>query len=353
MVATNTRQLNCAALFHAKGYMPSGAAGLVGNFCVESGPALSVAFRRHDLDHGSQGLAQWRGSRLDAYMKFVAVKHPDAASDELWAQYGRLDYQVDFVDHELATDYPALHAKLKAGGLVASLATDICWQYERPNKALAHIADRIAHARAIYAAAVKVPATPVNVANALDIVAAEHDKSTAGAAIAATASAGLAGAVVLNHVATSLSWWEWAGLGVPSFVILGAISSMVSSAAKATAVRAAKVAVDIHAPAQPMLASAKTATPPAAQPATAPKTSAAQEEAAAIAAALKGHPVDVQVAARAGLAPVPQAKPVTMPMVATLASQNPAGEVSPTILGPDGTPAHAPMMSIGKVQPDA
>src|ERR1700748_1673700 len=126
------RQIQCFSLFEAQGYSPEGSAAWVGNASQESGNNLPTAFRTGALDHGSQGLMQWRLDRLTAYENFVKAKHPGISAQELWQWYGRLDYQVEFAALECRTSYPTLDKQLRSGGSIATLTAAICWTYERP-----------------------------------------------------------------------------------------------------------------------------------------------------------------------------------------------------------------------------
>lgn len=250
MGKVTTRQLQCAKLFCAMGYMPSGASSIVGNLSWESGGAnLPTAFRKRNLDHGSNGMPQWRLARLDAYEAFVREQQPNASAAELWNHYGRMDYQVRYIDIELKRDYPKLHANLTKGGAVAALTADFCWSYERPSKAYAHLAERVAFANTIFDA-LNPKSGPVTILNAVDLDAKTHDQqAVGGAAIATVGLLGGAGTVV-QHVAPDLSWVEWTAIGLAVAILVGGVATLVSAMVKAARVRSAKVGLDVNQPAK-------------------------------------------------------------------------------------------------------
>ncbi len=135
-----TRQQIALGIFVADGYDPTGAAAAVGNFSQESGVDLHSGYAAK-TDHGSQGIAQWRLSRLDALADFCA-------SEGLHS--GTLAAQVKFAIFELGKDYSDLDNALRAGGDIDRLTARFCWDYERPNKAQAGLASRIKQAHAAF-----------------------------------------------------------------------------------------------------------------------------------------------------------------------------------------------------------
>ena len=260
MVKVVPRQVKCRNMFEAEGYSRSGAGALVGNFVQEVGQDLPTAFRATTaLDHGSQGLAQWRLARLTAYKAFVESQKPELIGkghvDQsmvdkiLWPYYGRLDYQVAFVIHELGTDYPELDKKLRAGGDVAALTADVCWQYERPNKELSGIANRIAYAKAIAAdtstdAKSTTAATPT-VVDHLHATADAHTKAQDGGYVAA-AGAALGGAALFSsNFLASIPTWELVTLAILLFVVVAGVITARTESKNAANVKAAIPSVAI------------------------------------------------------------------------------------------------------------
>ena len=288
MVKVLSRQLQCAALLVAEGMSASGGAACTGNFCRESGPTLPTAFRKAHLDHGSNGLAQWRGSRLDDYMDFVQAKHPEIVSADdneaaLWAQYGRLDYQCAFVAQEMRNAYPALWRKLLAGGDVASLTADVCWQYERPNRALSGIDLRISYAKAIAAA---MPARKDDVVTSLATVAIAHDTHAANGGVIAGSSVALMSGIAMTHLVHFLHWFEIVAICCLIVGIVIGIGTLVFHAQQASAVRQAMTGADTTVPRggvqSPIVAEPPPPMPPAAPLTVTPVMRAQQEERDAI-----------------------------------------------------------------------
>lgn len=188
------RQMLCANMFLEYGpYSKQGVAAIVGNFSAESGVNLPTAFRTSGLDHGSQGLAQWRDSRthkrLTNYQNFVKKLQPTASKDELWSFYGRMEYQVKFTIYEIEHDFPGIHKRLKGNEDVIELVDLICWQYERPNKQLAHLDVRRKHGKAIYDA-LKVQDRPVALPPPAEKIAQDAERR-AGTAVVAGAGMGV------------------------------------------------------------------------------------------------------------------------------------------------------------------
>lgn len=239
-MAVTKRQMQCYTLFEAQGYPPESAAAWVGNFVQESGTNLPSAFRSSDLDHGSEGLEQWRLDRLAKYEAFVKARHPEATEQELWAWDGNMALQVEYAAHECAHEYPLVEAQLRRGGDVGKLTEVICWHIERPSVRYANIAHRIAAAKAVFATAPHMgPASALTVANK---TIATHSNNARGGAVVAIASSGGAMAIVANHVAWHMPEWGWLALGFASVVAVFGIVSLVSNAAKGAAVKSTLVA---------------------------------------------------------------------------------------------------------------
>ena len=249
MVKVLPRQITARNRFEAKGYPRSGAAAIVGNLCRESGPSLPSAFRQNHLDHGSNGLPQWRLERLTSYENYVRGLHPELKTEaEFWPWYGRMDHQLDFIMHELAVDYPALDAKLRKGGDPAALAADFCWQYERPSKALSGIAERIDYAKALAAPDVGKPSSTVNVVEHLHTVADSHRTQAQGGIVLAGVSAVGAATVAGSNFVQDLPTWEIVSLGGLVLVAVIGIIGYFANAAKARKVEGAIPGVTPNAP---------------------------------------------------------------------------------------------------------
>lgn len=249
VAAATSRQLTGVALLMKGGLSSSGAIALIANFSWEGGsPNLPSAFRTGRLDHGSQGLPQWRLDRLTAYEKFVAGKHPEldqtdfSSTGDLWPYFGRFDYQIEYVIVELQRDYPVLYRKLATGGDVAALTADVCWQYERPNKALAHLADRVAYAKVISAAMVTKTALATDVSTHLSAEAHAQDQQTAAAG-GVVAAPVLGMAALAATQAPHLPWWMWVLIVIAAIVFVSGIAALIKSHFASTNITAAAPAV--------------------------------------------------------------------------------------------------------------
>ena len=98
-------------------------------------------------DHGSDGVLQWRLDRLDGPR---GLKGWSAALGMDWKT---LKTQAAFTLWELYNDprYITLAKDLLEGKKkIETLTANICWIYERPNKAAAHLDKRISHAKSVY-----------------------------------------------------------------------------------------------------------------------------------------------------------------------------------------------------------
>jgi len=101
-------------------------------------------------DHGSDGVMQWRLSRLTEL--------------ERLPNWNTLQIQAQFFKTECQRDYPRLWADLVAGKKsLETLTANIMVQYERPNLALAALDSRITYAHALlnHMEALPKAATPV------------------------------------------------------------------------------------------------------------------------------------------------------------------------------------------------
>jgi hypothetical protein len=90
-------------------------------------------------DHGSDGLLQWRLSRLDELQRYK--------------NWDTLPVQCQFFKDECKRDYPGLWAQLANPGnrTLANLTANICDIYERPSAAGRVIDERIGYAKRVFA----------------------------------------------------------------------------------------------------------------------------------------------------------------------------------------------------------
>jgi hypothetical protein len=138
------------------GFSRKGAAALVGNFSQEVGANLQSAYRpAKDLDHGSQGLPQWRLDRRHDFEDWCS-KHSLNRDD--------METQLMYVDVEIARNhkhipegqttslYDALHSQFPSqpASNLDELTARVCWEYEEPSKAAANLANRKKQAIATY-----------------------------------------------------------------------------------------------------------------------------------------------------------------------------------------------------------
>lgn len=230
------RQIQCFTLFEAQGFPPEAAAAWVGNAVAESGPELPTAFRTAGLDHGSQGLLQWRLDRLLAYESFVQQRVGFSASAPgADVYYGRMDYQVEFAAQECRDQYPELYATLMAGGDVDALTAAICWQYERPAVATAHLALRQSAARNVLAAAPSLSGHAPTVATQLNHTVVNAGQTARGAAAGATGAVVAASTVVGTHVSWHMPTWGWVALVVFGIIaVFGVLTALAAASTKAT-----------------------------------------------------------------------------------------------------------------------
>jgi len=231
-MAATKRQIIASLMLQAQGYTPAGAAALVGNFSQESGPNLPSAFRTRDLDHGSNGLPQWRLERLKAYEEYVQSLHPGASSADLWLFYGRMAYQLQYVAIELKRDYATLDAKLRETPepSVSDLAAAVCWNYERPNKAESGITNRIKWAEGTYNSAPHCLTRSQALAE-LTTLGDNHMDAAVGAGTGAV-GIGAGSITAAAHLAgTGAHWWQW-GLVAAGGVVAGIMASAAGMAAK-------------------------------------------------------------------------------------------------------------------------
>ena len=127
---------------------PQQACGMIGNFCVESGANMN----RGDINPGAKsgfqnensfGIAQWNPAKKagDRFGKLVEF------SAQIGIHYTDIKAQLLFVKHELET-LPYLGiGQLRAAQTVEKATEVFQNKYERPNKDLAHLDQRIAFAQ--------------------------------------------------------------------------------------------------------------------------------------------------------------------------------------------------------------
>ena len=158
----------------AAGYTKEQAAGLVGNLQQESGMNPTARNERE----GAQGIAQWRGERLEAFKKKYGKE----------VMYATLDEQMDFVLHELETTEKKAGNLLKNAKTAAEAAAIVDKFYER--SAGTELAKRVANANAIAGKqaidAANAAATNPSVAQAASASKTDEAKPPVAQAVAAT-----------------------------------------------------------------------------------------------------------------------------------------------------------------------
>jgi hypothetical protein len=137
------------------------AAAAVGNATQEN-QVKSVTLG--ELDHGSDGLFQWRQTRLTAMQAFAA---------KWFTTWEAIEPQAAFFSFECKGSYPALWADLVAGTKpLATLVANICDQYEMPAAASAALDARIKYAQTFLDAwPSHTPAPPPSIAVATPVAA--------------------------------------------------------------------------------------------------------------------------------------------------------------------------------------
>jgi len=105
--------------FMSKGFTRAGAIGIVANLQAESG-------LRTDGPTGGQaeeGLAQWKGARLEKLKQYAASHGLDWRSK---------DAQLGYLDEELANDYPGVYSQVKVATNAEDAAQIFCAGFEIP-----------------------------------------------------------------------------------------------------------------------------------------------------------------------------------------------------------------------------
>ncbi len=100
-----------------KGWSKEQAAGIVGNLQQESG----MNTKAHNKKENAQGIAQWRGERLEAFKKKYGKEVMNATLEE----------QLDFVDHELKTTEKKAGNLLKTAKSASDAAKIVDKHFER------------------------------------------------------------------------------------------------------------------------------------------------------------------------------------------------------------------------------
>ena len=173
------------------GWSARGAAAACGNATQEN---LCRPTTLGAKDHGSDGIMQWRLSRLTNMQNF-GVKN--------FGRWDTLEAQAAFLMHEMKTDYVKLYSDLVIGkDSIDDLTADICWQFERPAKASANMPGRIVYAKNSYALLIgSKPITSVPIA---------HSAPKTAAAVGVTAAVTGVATVTSSHA-----------MGAPPWVIIG------------------------------------------------------------------------------------------------------------------------------------
>ena len=120
------------------------ACGIIGNFCVESGPTLNP--RAVAPVEGSTGIAQWNpaeaaGNRLGQLVEYSA---------SLGLDHLTLGAQLLFTKYELETFSYLGDGLLRKANTVKDATVAFQDAYERPNKAVAHTDRRINYGKEVF-----------------------------------------------------------------------------------------------------------------------------------------------------------------------------------------------------------
>jgi hypothetical protein len=183
------------------GWSLVGACAVTGNLTQEN---LCRPVTTGPLDHGSQGLAQWRLERLTELQAWSSMYFP--GGPEAWKT---IEAQCAFTLYETARDYKVLDAELRAGTkTIETLTANFCWVFERPSKAHAALDKRIQYARDAYTAMTRAPSIAAKVGTA-----AGAGTIAAGGVIAALPPSTLTpenlifgGSLILNALLALVVW---------------------------------------------------------------------------------------------------------------------------------------------------
>lgn len=129
--------------FINKGLKKHEAAGIVGNLLTESGLNTKAQgdFNKKSKQYTAYGIAQWRLDRLDNLKKFAKNRGTDISD---------LNTQLEFLWHELNTDYSKALSSLRNSTNVNDAVSSIMVHYERPNMKYANFSKRLRDAMNIY-----------------------------------------------------------------------------------------------------------------------------------------------------------------------------------------------------------
>tara|TARA_B100002019_G_scaffold53958_1_gene46101 strand:- start:7492 stop:8337 length:846 start_codon:yes stop_codon:yes gene_type:complete len=125
-------------------YTMEQACGIIGNFCVESGPTLNP--KAVAPTEGSTGIAQWNpaeaaGNRLGKLIEYSAT---------LGLDHLTLGAQLLFTKYELETFSYLGDGQLRKATNVKDATVVFQDSYERPNKAVAHTDKRINYGKEVF-----------------------------------------------------------------------------------------------------------------------------------------------------------------------------------------------------------
>tara|TARA_A100001388_G_scaffold262540_1_gene232183 strand:+ start:639 stop:1484 length:846 start_codon:yes stop_codon:yes gene_type:complete len=125
-------------------YTMEQACGIIGNFCVESGPTVNP--RAVAPNEGSTGIAQWNpaaaaGNRLGQLVEY---------SNTLGLDHLTLGAQLLFTKYELETFNYLGDGLLRKTSTTRDATIVFQDSYERPNKSLAHTEKRVSFAKEIF-----------------------------------------------------------------------------------------------------------------------------------------------------------------------------------------------------------
>jgi hypothetical protein len=173
------------------------ACAVAGNGWQEN---LMEPVTRGPKDHGSDGLLQWRLSRLTELKRYP--------------KWNTLETQCQFFKDECQRDYPKLWAQLVNPGKrsLANLTANICDVYERPSVAGRRIDARVRFAETVFEANKPAEVPPI-LQNAVD----SPWSSLAGAA-------SMAYAWMLSHgidLGLAKPWVVWVAIGLVLIFVVG------------------------------------------------------------------------------------------------------------------------------------